>query len=170
MSNRNCCCRPAPCGTTHTLEGIVPVVYVDPGYGKLPPLPFEGICCETGGGGHVNTGGAAAVFVTKIVDADYAIGIGDPNELKGGIIYVTGPATLTLPPISTGMHCRVITIGATEVFIAPDPSDKIILDGKTSLVDGDRILNVSWPGDWANLSYFNGDGWSAITNGWSNAG
>ena len=157
-----CCCRPSPCGTSRLVSGIVPVVTMFMGY---PAPPLNASCGGGGGQVIVDPGGT---LVTKIIDGDYLIN--DFNEMRGCVFYVTAPAVLTLPPVAEGMYCRIITIGNNKVFIAPDPADKIILDGKTSLVDGDRIMNVSWPGDWANLTFFNADGWSAITNGWSNAG
>jgi len=90
-------------------------------------------------------------------------------ECNGYVIYVTGAATITLPPIAVGMSVTIITIGAVAVSVDPDASDKIWLDG-TALDDGDKITNLSTAGDIAVLTYYSGDGWYASTNSWTDGG
>jgi hypothetical protein len=90
-------------------------------------------------------------------------------ECGGYVIYVTGAATITLPAIAAGMSVTIITIGAVEVSVDPNASDKIVLDG-TALDDGDKITNASTAGDIAVLTYYSADGWYASTNGWTDGG
>lgn len=90
-------------------------------------------------------------------------------ECYGAVYYLTGAATLTLPPVEEGMSLTVITIGAVAGSVDPNASDKIWLDG-TALDDGDKITNASTAGDIAVLTYYSADGWHASTNGWSDGG
>jgi len=91
------------------------------------------------------------------------------TEARGYVVYVDGAATITLPEVSEGMNITVITIGAIEISIDPNASDKIWLDG-TALDDGDKITNSSTAGDLAVLTYFSADGWHASTNNWTDGG
>ena len=90
-------------------------------------------------------------------------------QCRGGIIYVTGAATITLPAVAEGMSVSIHTIGAIAVSVDPNASDKIWLDG-TALDDGDKITNKSTSGDIAVLTYYSADGWHATTNGWTDGG
>jgi hypothetical protein len=90
-------------------------------------------------------------------------------ECYGGVYYVTGAATLTLPAVAAGMQIAVYTEGAVAVSIDPNASDKIFLDG-TALDDGDKITNLSTSGDVAVLTYRSADGWFASTNSWTDGG
>jgi hypothetical protein len=90
-------------------------------------------------------------------------------ECRGGIVYVTGAATITLPAVADGMSVSIHTIGAIAVSVDPNASDKIWLDG-TALDDGDKITNKSTSGDIAVLTYYSADGWHATTNGWTDGG
>ena len=90
-------------------------------------------------------------------------------QCRGGIIYVTGAATITLPAVADGMSVSIHTIGAIAVSVDPNASDKIWLDG-TALDDGDKITNKSTSGDIAVLTYYSADGWHATTNGWTDGG
>jgi hypothetical protein len=91
------------------------------------------------------------------------------NECYGGIHYVTGAATITLPPVEAGMSITIITIGAIAVSVDPDNADLIYLEG-TALDDGDKITNTSTAGDIAVLTYYDSTGWYASTNSWTDGG
>ena len=90
-------------------------------------------------------------------------------ECYGGVYYVTGAATLTLPAVAAGMHIVVHTVGAVAVSVDPNASDLIYLDG-TALDDGDKITNASTAGDVAVITYYDATGWYASTNSWSDGG
>jgi hypothetical protein len=102
----------------------------------------------------------------KVTAASYTAGTTDPKELYGGVIYVTGAATITLPAVAVGASVTVITIGAVAVSVDPNAADLIYLDG-TALSDGDKITNTSTAGDMAVLTYYDGTGWYAATDGWT---
>lgn len=91
------------------------------------------------------------------------------SQCYGSTIYVTGAATITLPPVADGMSVRVVTIGAVAVSVDPDAADLIRLEG-AALDDGDKITNASTSGDEAILTYYSADGWYASTNGWTDGG
>lgn len=113
--------------------------------------------------------GGATVAVrpaVKITATNYTIGTTDPNELYGGVIYVTGAATITIPAVAAGASFTVITIGAVAVSVDPNAADLIYLDG-TALSDGDKITNLSTAGDMAVFTYYDATGWGAQTNGWT---
>lgn len=107
------------------------------------------------------------VIVTKTTATSYTIGTTDSRELYGGVIYVTGAATLTIPAVASGASFTVVTVGAVAVSVDPNASDLIYLNG-TALADGDKITNASTTGDMAVITYFDGTGWIATTNsGWT---
>lgn len=114
----------------------------------------------------IDTGFVAPTIVTKTTASSYTIGTTDPNELYGGVIYVTGAATITIPAVVAGASFTVITIGAVAVSVDPNASDLIYLDG-TALSDGDKITNLSTAGDIAVFTYYDATGWAASTNGWT---
>lgn len=105
----------------------------------------------------------------KVTATNYTIGTTDPNELYGGIIYVTGAATITIPAVLAGMNFTVITIGAVAVSVDPNAADLIYRDG-VAQADGEKITNLSTAGDLAAFSYFDATGFHAATNGWTNGG
>lgn len=102
----------------------------------------------------------------KVTAGSYTVGTTDPRELYGGVIYVTSTGTITVPAVASGASFTVITIGAIAVHVDPNAADLIYLDG-TALSDGDKITNTSTAGDIAVLTYFDGTGWYASTNGWT---
>lgn len=104
--------------------------------------------------------------VSKITAANYTIGTTDANELYGGVIYVTGAATITIPAVAAGASFTVVTVGAVAVSVDPNAADLIVLDG-TPLSDGDKITNLSTAGDIAVFTYYDATGWFASTNGWT---
>lgn len=106
---------------------------------------------------------------TKITAADYTVGTTDSRELYGGTIYVTAPATITIPAVAVGGSFTVITVGAIAVSVDPNAADLIVLDG-TAQADGEKITNLSTAGDIATFTYYDGTGWAASTNGWTNGG
>jgi len=90
-------------------------------------------------------------------------------QCYGGVIYVTGAATITLPAVADGASVTVITIGAVAVSVDPNASDKLWLDG-TALDDGDKATNTSTTGDIIVLTYYSADGWYATSNSWTDGG
>ncbi len=106
-------------------------------------------------------------LVTKNTAASYTVGTTNANEFYGGVIYVTGAATITIPAVAAGASFTVITIGAVAVSVDPNAADLIYLNG-TALADGDKITNASTTGDMAVFTYYDGTGWVAMTNtGWT---
>lgn len=101
--------------------------------------------------------------------ANYTAGTDDPDEVQGGIIYVTSAATITLPAVEAGMSVIVKTVGNVAVSVDPNAADLIYLDG-VPLDDGDKITNLSTAGDEAIITYYSGAGWFASTNGWTDGG
>lgn len=115
------------------------------------------------------TFGGATVAVRPAVKqtaVNYTIGTTDPNELYGGVIYVTAAATITIPAVAAGASFTVITVGAVAVSVDPNAADLIVLDG-VALSDGDKITNLSTAGDMAVFTYYDATGWAAQTNGWT---
>lgn len=102
----------------------------------------------------------------KVTASNYTIGATDSRELYGGVIYVTGAATITIPAVAAGASFTVVTIGAVAVSVDPNAADLIYLDG-VALSDGDKITNLSTAGDVAVFTYYDATGWSASTNGWT---
>lgn len=90
-------------------------------------------------------------------------------EVAGSIIYVTGAATITLPPVTAGASVTILTIGNVAVSVKPDAADLIVLDG-VALVDGNKATNTSTAGDIAVLTYYDATGWYAATNSWTDGG
>ncbi len=111
----------------------------------------------------------ALPVVVKVASTTYTIGTTDPNELYGGIIYVTGACTITIPAVAAGASFTVITVGAIAVSVDPNNSDLVIRDGTTQ-ADGEKVTNLSTTGDIAVFSYYDATGWYAATNGWTNGG
>jgi hypothetical protein len=105
-------------------------------------------------------------IVTKSTATNYTIGTTDSRELYGGVIYVTGAATLTVPAVAAGASFTVITVGAVAVSVDPNASDLIVLDG-TALSDGDKVTNTSTTGDIAVFTYYDGTGWYCTSNSWT---
>lgn len=112
---------------------------------------------------------AASSIVVKATSGSYTVGTTSALELRGGVIYVTGAGTITIPAVAAGVSFTVITIGAVAVSIDPNASDLIYLDG-TALDDGDKITNLSTAGDIAVITYYDATGWHATTNGWTDGG
>jgi hypothetical protein len=109
-------------------------------------------------------------LVTKITDVNYIVGTDNDKELQGGVIYVTGEATITLPPVSEGASFTIITIGDLAVSVDPNAADLIYLNGVIQ-ADGEKISNDSTTGDMAVFTYYNATGWVAMTSpGWTNGG
>lgn len=105
-------------------------------------------------------------ITVKTTATNYTIGTTSALELYGGVIYVTGACTLTIPAVVAGQSFTVVTVGAVAVSVDPNASDLIVLDG-TALADGDKITNLSTAGDVAVFTYYDATGWAAVTNGWT---
>lgn len=114
----------------------------------------------------VLTNATAYPVTVKTTAVNYTIGTTSAQELWGGVIFVTGACTLTIPAVVAGQSFTVITEGAVAVSVDPDAADLIVLDG-TALADGDKITNLSTAGDMAVFVARDATGWSAQTNGWT---
>lgn len=90
-------------------------------------------------------------------------------EMSGGVIYVTGAATISLKAIFDGANFSVITFGNVAVSIDPDASDTILRDGNVQ-DDGDKITNTSTTGDMAVCTYYSADAFFCVTNSWTDGG
>lgn len=89
----------------------------------------------------------------------------------GGIVYVTGAATVTLPAVQTGMSICVHTWSAVAVSVDANASDRIRLDG-TALDDGDKVTNASTSGDFICLHADSANGWTTFgrSGTWTDGG
>ncbi len=123
-----------------------------------------GISVLTGTAAQGRTALEVGTFAVASKSAAYTIGTDSADELLGGTVYVTASAVMTLPAVSAGKHCTIIAIGAVEVTITPNASDRIILDG-TELTDGASIVSKSGAGDVAHVTYESANGWHISTNG-----
>jgi len=106
---------------------------------------------------------------TKSTASNYTIGTTSTKELYGGVIYVTGACTITIPAVAAGMSFTVVTVGAFAVSVDPNASDLIIRDGTTQ-ADGEKVTNASTTGDIAVFSYYDATGFYCTSNGWTNGG
>lgn len=88
----------------------------------------------------------AALSPTVTTATDYTLGTGSANEAYGGIVYVTGAATITIPAVAANMDFTIVTIGSVAVSLDVNVADRVILDG-TALSDGDKVTNTSTTGD-----------------------
>jgi hypothetical protein len=120
-------------------------------------------------GAYPFTGLLSGGVVTKATATAYTAGTTNAAEMYGGVIYVTGAATITLPAVSAGMSVTVITVGANAVSVDPNASDLMYLDG-TALDDGDKATNTSTTGDIIVFTYYDATGWYATSNGWTDDG
>ena len=91
------------------------------------------------------------------------------SQAYSTVVYCDGTATITLPPVATGMNLTILTVGTKGIQIDPNASDKIWLDG-VALDDGDKINNLSVSGNMAVLTYFSADGWYAATTAFTDGG
>ena len=106
-------------------------------------------------------------LITKhVTTGSYTVGTTNPLECYGGVIYVSGAATIVAPTVTAGMAFTVITVGNVAVSVDPNAADLISLDG-VALSDGDKITNLSTSGDIATITYYDATGWYAATNGWT---
>lgn len=152
--------------TTTTGTGIVTALGVNVGSAGAPVVQNGALGTPSSG---TLTNCAGLKITPKITAGSYTVGTTDPNELYGGVIYVTSAATITIPAVAAGVSFTVITIGAVAVSIDPNASDLIYLDG-VALDDGDKITNLSTAGDISVITYFDATGWHAATNGWTDGG
>lgn len=92
------------------------------------------------------------------------------KEGYGSVHYVTAASvTLTLPAVATGASYTIICNTANTVIVDANGADLIILDG-TSLDDGDSIDSPGAAGDLVTLTYYDGTGWFAVSNSWTDGG
>lgn len=126
----------------------------------------KGIAMWNGSGWDIEVSGRSQTLVVLSKSGNYTLGTDSLDELYGGIIYVSGAATITVPAVQSGVHFTVITVGAVAVSVDVDASDRTLLDG-TALSDGDKITNTSTAGDIAVFTYESSSGWYATTDGWT---
>ena len=81
---------------------------------------------------------------------------------------VNATATLTMRAADTQTNFEVYTIGAVEVKVEAETTDRIILDG-TALADSYIATNLSTAGDALSARYDSAAGVTASTNGWTGA-
>lgn len=112
---------------------------------------------------------AKHAVTTKTTATSYTIGTTSAREAWGGVIYVTGAATITAPAIQAGMSFTVITIGAVAVSVDVNAADRMYLDG-TALDDGDKATNTSTTGDMIVCTYESSAGWYCTSNSWTDGG
>jgi len=105
-------------------------------------------------------------MVAKVTAGSYTVGTTDPDELFGGVIYVTSAGTITVPAVIAGGNFSVVTIGAIAVSVDPNAADLMYLDG-VALADGDKCTNTSTAGDTVVFTYYDATGWNALSDGWT---
>lgn len=105
----------------------------------------------------------------KTAGTNYTAGTDNALEMYGGVIYATAAVTITLPAVASGMNVTVIATTAAAVSVDPNGSDLIKLEG-LSLDDGDKITSGATAGEIAVITYYDGTGWYAATDGWSDGG
>lgn len=155
-----------------SVSGADIIISTDPQDADSLPIAYTGVdYTETAANiaGHLAGIDSALAFVTKTTNANYTIGNTDARELRGGVIYVTGAATLTVPAVASYMHFTVLTVGNVAVSVDFDAADRVLLDG-IALDDGDKITNLSTAGDVAVVTYESASGFYASTNGWTDGG
>ena len=96
------------------------------------------------------------------------------TEMSGGVIYVTGNATLKLQPVFDGANFTVIAVGDVTAKIDPDDADQIYLDAAAiAMTAGYEIDGLGAAGDIAVCTSYppvTPDGFVCETNGWSDGG
>lgn len=148
-------------------SGTVPAARI--GADTIDALTEIAAALKAGSGSKLVTNGndASVPVYTEKHSTSHTI---DAAECYGGIHYVTGAATITLPAVAAGMQVTIVTVGAVAVSVDPNASDLILLDG-TALDDGDKLTNSSTSGDTVTLAYYDATGWYAITDGnWTDGG
>lgn len=110
----------------------------------------SGTCHIKGAGTITDVSTSAGLrAIVNTVSANYVIGTDDEFEPYGGVISVdTTGVTITLPAIADGMSFTVKTRGASQVFIDPNGTEQIRLNG-VLLAAGNKIENTSTIGDTA---------------------
>lgn len=140
--------------------------------GVVGPAGATGATGATGNTGPQGPAGEdgedlSPTLITKhVTTGSYTVGTTNPLECYGGVIYVSGAATIVAPTVTAGMAFTVITVGNVAVSVDPNAADLIRLDG-VALSDGDKITNLSTSGDIATITYYDATGWYAATNGWT---
>ena len=81
----------------------------------------------------------------------------------GGLMFVTGARTITLPAVSAGMSACFYSISASAIIIDPNASDGIKLSGATRGTDGYYITNSSAAaGDYVCIVADSAAGWTTL--------
>lgn len=113
---------------------------------------------------------ATVGFFSEQLGTTHTVSI-DASTKEGydSIHYITAATTITLPAVTAGTSFTFISTGANTITIDANASDLIILDGVT-LDDGDSIDSAGAAGDIVVITYYNGTGWFASSNGFSDGG
>jgi len=114
-----------------------------------------------------DTTGLTTGGVKTVVDANPADGEIDAY-CYGGVFFASGTGTAVLPPVAAGMQVTVENHTAADVWIDPDASEVIRLNG-VALTGGFRILGTDL-GDGCVLTYYSAGVWSAFCSGYADAG
>ena len=86
-------------------------------------------------------------------------------QCYGGVFYVTGVTTITLPAVASGMSVTVIADAATVITVDPDGTEIIRKDGVDG-TGGATIASTGTIGDIVTLTYHSAGKWYAATSGW----
>jgi len=105
--------------------------------------------------------------VKSVVDANPADGEIDAY-CYGGVFFASGTGTALLPAVAVGMQVTVENHTADDVYIDPDGTEVIRLNG-VALTAGYRIIGTDL-GDGCVLTYYSAGVWSAFCSGYSDAG
>jgi len=105
--------------------------------------------------------------VKSVVDANPADGEIDAY-CYGGVFFASGTGTAVLPAVAVGMQVTVENHTADDVYIDPDGTEVIRLNG-VALTAGYRIIGTDL-GDGCVLTYYSAGVWSAFCSGYSDAG
>lgn len=143
------------------VDGSIDAVHLAADVIDESKIADDGIDSEHYNDGSIDSAHLASTAVytaTASKAAAYTAGTDDAKEVYGGVIYVTGAATITLPAIAAGMSVSVVTIGAVAVSVDTNASDRMYLDG-TALGDGDKATNTSTTGDMLVCTYESAAGW-----------
>ena len=116
--------------------------------------------------GNVTATGEITGGVKTVVDADG----GDTDAYcYGGVWYASGAGTLTMPAVADGMEITIENHTDGDVYIDPDGSEQIKLNGGTALTAGYRIIGTD-TGDSCVCRYYSSGVWSCYCYGYESAG
>ena len=86
------------------------------------------------------------------------------DQCRGSLVLVTGNYQITLPAVSgvvEGGHVTIYSTTAVVVYVDPNASDRIILDG-TALTDGYELDSPGGAGNFVTLVKDSSAGWTVV--------